>query len=420
MSKIIRTPTCAEGGITLEEKLKMNIIVEKWKSIALRTHPINKEKITIAINKLYEAAGLKHPRIVTVPSPLVGRFAAGIASAVWHLRKTNAATYAATDAATDAATRAAPDGATYAATYDATDAATDAATYAATRAATDDATNAATDAATDDATDAAITKKQHWLKTLIQKFTPYEIRFTLGCISLSWKLYQGWNMWTAFPAYGEAIRDVLNLKGLPCWNKYQAWEDTAKEGGFRYMHEEFCIVSDFPEVLKVDDQNRALNEHGPSHRWRDGFEIYHLHGVRFPKELCLKIISREMDMSEILAIEDIDQRVQAMKFAKNGLREFYQSEGGKMLDHYVKMDTKGRPINYELWKIPAGKTFNQEVHFAIYNCPSAIERGEQREYSKGVPAFNTVAEALSWGMSDDQNVLTPEDWKQLLPLRDES
>src|SRR3990167_4234518 len=384
MSKIIRTPTCAEGGITLEEKLKMNIIVEKWKSIALRTHPINKEKITIAINKLYEAAGLKHPRIVTVPSPLVGRFAAGIASAVWHLRKTNAATYAATYDATDAATR------------------------------------DATDAATHSATDAAITKKQHWLKTLIQKFTPYEIRFTLGCISLSWKLYQGWNMWTAFPAYGEAIRDVLNLKGLPCWNKYQAWEDTAKEGGFRYMHEEFCIVSDFPEVLKVDDQNRAHNEHGPSHRWRDGFEIYHLHGVRFPKELCLKIISREMDMSEILAIEDIDQRVQAMKFAKNGLREFYQSEDGKMIDHYVKMDTKGRPINYELWKIPAGKTFNQEVHFAIYNCPSAIERGEQREYSKGVPAFNTVAEALSWGMSDDQNVLTPEDWKQLLPLRDES
>lgn len=227
-------------------------------------------------------------------------------------------------------------------------------------------------------------------------------------------------MWAAFPAYAEAMRDVISLAGLPVWGKYQAWEDAAKEGGFRFMHEEFCIVSDFPEVLTVDDQNRAHNEHGPSHRWRDGFEIYHLHGVRFPKELYRKVVSREMDMSDILAIKDIDQRVQAMKFAKNGLRDFYKSQNGKMIDHYVKMDAKGRPVNYELWQIPQGDIFSQTVHFAIYNCPSAIERGEQREYTKGVPAFSTVAECMAWGMSNDENILTAEKWKQLTPLLEEA
>ena len=50
------------------------------------------------------------------------------------------------------------------------------------------------------------------------------------------------------------------------------------------MHEEFCIVSDFPETIRVDDQNRPHCENGPSHRWRDGWSLYHWHGVKVPME----------------------------------------------------------------------------------------------------------------------------------------
>lgn len=48
------------------------------------------------------------------------------------------------------------------------------------------------------------------------------------------------------------------------------------------MHEEFCIVCNRPEVLTVDDRNRPHNDTGPSHRWRDGWSLYHWHGVRVP------------------------------------------------------------------------------------------------------------------------------------------
>ena len=86
-------------------------------------------------------------------------------------------------------------------------------------------------------------------------------------------------MWASFCAYAEAMRDVLKLK-LPQFEKYQAWEDAAIHGGFRVMHPEFCIVSDFPAEIHVDEQNRPHNDHGPSHRWRDGWALYHVHGVR--------------------------------------------------------------------------------------------------------------------------------------------
>lgn len=152
MTKIIRTPTAATGGITPVEKLAMDRITQEWIGIAMRTNPIEPDKIVPAIQALYRAAGKECPRVVIAPSPLVMAFAYGAAAAIWHRRKTCAATDAATDATTRDATDAATWAATWGATWDATMTATDAATRAATRAATDAATRDATRAATRAAT----------------------------------------------------------------------------------------------------------------------------------------------------------------------------------------------------------------------------------------------------------------------------
>ena len=112
MTKIIRTPTKATGGITPEERAKMDAVAQEWIGIAMRTDPIDPEKIVPAITALYAKAGLKAKRIVIAPSPLVMAFAYGAAAAIWHGSKAGAATDAATWAATDAATNAATDAAT--------------------------------------------------------------------------------------------------------------------------------------------------------------------------------------------------------------------------------------------------------------------------------------------------------------------
>jgi hypothetical protein len=79
------------------------------------------------------------------------------------------------------------------------------------------------------------------------------------------------------------MRDIIGLR-LPEYEKYAAWERCAIAAPFRVLHNEFCIVSDFPEVLRIDDQNRPHCENGPSHRWRDGWSLYHWHGVSIPAE----------------------------------------------------------------------------------------------------------------------------------------
>ena len=243
---------------------------------------------------------------------------------------------------------------------------------------------------------------------LMKEFNEYHDLWTYGQMESAWiGFYQF--METIGIKYDDKDSELLEL-----------WAQTAKSCSWFWTFENYVFVSDRPTKLSFDAEYRLHDEHGSSYQYSDGWSGYYLHGVHFPKELYLKVISREMPMAEIMAIEDIDQRVQAMKFAKTGLRDFYQAEKGEMVDSYVKMDVKGRPINYELWKIPAGGTFTKTVHFAIYDCPSGRERGEEKEYSKGVPEFKTVAEAMAWGVSDDTHVLTPEDWKSLIPLVHES
>lgn len=90
-------------------------------------------------------------------------------------------------------------------------------------------------------------------------------------------------MWAGYDCHLTAGRDILGLK-LGCHEKYAFWEQAAIHGGFRVLHEEFCLVSDFPEFIKRDNRNLPHCETGPSHLWRDGWALYFWHGVSVPAE----------------------------------------------------------------------------------------------------------------------------------------
>ncbi|QCM05138.1 hypothetical protein CFBP6626_07575 [Agrobacterium tumefaciens] len=127
----------------------------------------------------------------------------------------------------------------------------------------------------------------------------------LECSKRWWNVYQGGNMWAGYDGYLTACRDILGLE-LTSHAAYAHWEQAAIHGGFRVMHEEFCIVSDFPEVIKVDEQNRPHCENGPSHLWRDGWALYHWHGVKVPAHW---IENREtLDPNEVIRAENVEQR----------------------------------------------------------------------------------------------------------------
>jgi len=112
-------------------------------------------------------------------------------------------------------------------------------------------------------------------------------------------------MWAGGECYLTAARDILGLR-LPEHNAYAHWEQAAIHGGFRVLHPEFCIISDFPEFIHVDAENLPHCETGPSHRWRDGWSLYHWHGVRVPGHWIED--RTHVDPVEILKTENAEER----------------------------------------------------------------------------------------------------------------
>jgi len=111
-------------------------------------------------------------------------------------------------------------------------------------------------------------------------------------------------MWAQYDCYLTACRDIIGLR-LPAHEAYRWWEMAAIEGGYRFMHPEFCMVSDFPEFIRRDERHRPHCADGPSHRWRDGWELYHWHGVSVPRQW---IVGPHPSASEVLAEENVEKR----------------------------------------------------------------------------------------------------------------
>ena len=365
--------------LTEEHRALLPAWRDKWIANAMNTKPMtdyDREQTRIAIKGLYESAGLTPPpdeRIVFVPSPFVARFAGGFAAAIWWMRKNKKKNV---DDATYAATRDATDDATYAATDAATREATAAATREATAAATREATYAATREATADETGKYYTSISGFLDAGKKLGVG---TFGLKCAQEAWRMYQGGNFWSGWDSFLSFFKDVVKLD--IDYSKYKYWQMASEHGSYRIMHHEFCIVSDRPRVLKVDDQNRPHCETGPYIQWADGMGLFAWHGTMIPKEWILdkKSITPEI----ALKWENAEQRRCAMEII--GWNNMLTLMGAKLIDK-DEDDTVGQL--YEVNHTALGG----KCKFLRMYCPTG------RWFAEPVPPeMKTALQANSWG-----------------------
>ena len=155
-------------------------------------------------------------------------------------------------------------------------------------------------------------------------------KFMLQCAQGWWRMYQGGNMWGAYDCYLSAFRDVLGLV-LPSHEAYKAWETCAIEGGFRVLHEEFCIVCDRPELIRVDAANRPHCEDGPSHQWRDGWSLYHWHGMRIPEDR--EYVIHSPGLITLQGIErEVNAEVRRVMIEKYGYERYLRESKAVLVD----------------------------------------------------------------------------------------
>lgn len=281
----MKTKRSQKYALTEEHKAQSAPWAKKWIDNARRTRPmddIDREIMRKAIIGMYEAANLKAPRIVFVASPFIATFATGFASAIWYKRAAiDDATYAATDDATSAATR-------------------------------------------------KVTGLDRWY---VVPTPDTELANELGCglfgfecAGASYTMRNGGNQWAGWAAFLSFFRHIVKLD--IDYSKWDHYEQAAVHGGPRYLHKEFCIVSDFPTVLKVDEQNRPHCEDGPFCKWSDGSALYSWHGVRVPA----KWIERKHELTAKIALtwENLEERRAACEIV--GWAKILKELNAKVID----------------------------------------------------------------------------------------
>ena len=304
--------------LTDEHRAQLDPWARKWIANAMSTTAMTDLDRMIcrdAVKRLYRAADLEPPpdhRIIFVPSPFAMRFAAGFAAWIWYCRE-----------ATDQATHLATSGATREATHLATDQATDLAT------------RGATDLAT-------------WYTGLgDMAWLARRVGVGLGGLMCAQKAYgamwQGGNQWSSFDSYLSFFRHIAKL---PLdYSKFDAWETLSLHSGPRCVHTEFCIISDRPNRLLVDEQNRPHSEDGPFCRWGDGSALYAVHGVRVPAWI--------IERSETITVKKIDtepnaevRRVMIDLYRRgedvSGAAAYVRDSNAKRLDHSEQYGTLRR------------------------------------------------------------------------------
>ena len=312
---IFRSPTSASGELSTQERTELTQLLARWETYSHQTSAIDPSKIVPAINALYRQADLREPRVVIVPSPGVLAFAGGFASEIWTRRATqptfgmsdtNLAVLAtnlnnplqlATLAAVQAATMLEdsvgnPKGTdvtelTRQASYDEADLATvnalDVSTWRELRdsmmsEAMTEVGEAIRHAMRDRFGNPTMTSlmlhaRDDWALGLALSLFGDEksAHAALDGARDWWQCSQSGNTSLYDEGCIAAARDVIQLR-LSEHKKLAAWEQCAISGGYRYMHSEFCLVSDFPEMIALGHQ-RNHGDIAPMLRWRDGWTV---------------------------------------------------------------------------------------------------------------------------------------------------
>ena len=269
--------------LTPEMEAQLKPWAEKWIANALRTGPYTQaqiDELELIIHSLYEAADLKRPgRVLICPDPICAAFAWSFAAGIWWLRENegkhvelfgralNERDYARAIASACEASGAA-DGTR--------------ATIEATREATFEAVGQPV------CTDARGNKDV--------------VSMLLRCANHWWRGSCSGNQQPGWVSYISFFRHV----GLEIDYSKWKWFQSAAEYGPRYMHAKFCIVSNYPDVIKQDAEHRPHCEDGPFCRWSTGRALYRWHGTEVPGEWLED--KGGVDPGLALTWENIEQR----------------------------------------------------------------------------------------------------------------
>jgi hypothetical protein len=402
------------GGLTEAQRAAIPAHVAEWIGVGLSTEPADRGLFADAAERAYRFAGLEwHGRVVWVSSPLAAVLAGPTAARLLS----GGAVHGAVNDAVRGAVGAAVYDAVGAAVYDAMGAAVYDAVHdavgGAVGAAVHDAVHGAVGAAVHDAVHGAVNGP---VGDAVYGAVHGAVGGAVGAAvygavhgaANSWTRYLPASLAPAWPATTAYYRDIygLSLDG-DMWDRARANEDIARSAGWWWPHTDFAVVSDRPSEIHIEQaaptgwaSHRLHHPTGPSIRWRDGWALYHLHGVAVPaaavldppETWTLARILRELENTE--ARREVIERVGWDRIV---------GELGEPVS--VCPDPANPPHMLRLFDVPE-QVFDEPVRLVVMTNASPDRDGSRtRVYGETVPAdIGDPVAACAWAWDVDVDV----------------
>ena len=206
--------------------------------------------------------------------------------------------------------------------------------------------------------------------------------------------------WVSFYDYFVEIK-ILKHEAFNAYMKY------LQSGVFMTIFlDDYAFICRRPKAVRKNATGFMNSDQFPAIEWRDGFKLHYLNGVYFPEDLWKKVVSKEMPFEEILAIKDIDQRTQAMRYGD--VQKFFEHTKSTLLDS----SDKGN----ELWFVPqSAGIFRIDAYFLKYKDPST-----DKIYMSGIDPEIGQKKDADLSMAWKHGNIPLEDYKNMKHLVHES
>jgi hypothetical protein len=188
------------------------------------------------------------------------------------------------------------------------------------------------------------------------------------------------------------VADVLNVE-TELFNQFSGWAKFAREGAAFVVHEEFCFISDFPELMVTDDNGRLHNSEGPAIRWPDGWSCYYWRNTPIPPWMIEE--KERITVEAINSMENIEIRRVMLEIYGTG--KYIIDSGTKEVqrDEYGVLYWQEMPDDEPLRMVRVTNS-------------TAEPDGAFRDYWLRVPpGIRTAREAVAWTFNLDEDEYAP-------------
>jgi hypothetical protein len=197
-----------------------------------------------------------------------------------------------------------------------------------------------------------------------------------------YEAYMGGNLWCSWNAYMTWFRDVgeLELSG-DVWERLEA-DNTMMAAGPSWWYPGYCIVSDRPIVLHVENAggiNQLHCEDGPAIAWADGWAINSWHGVQVPDDFFDWDIKRAMGEKNTEIRRCAIERIGWEAFTDQ-MRLVAEADDPGNAPHKIRLYDLGRDMA-DLYAEPA--------RILVVHNGSLDKGGTRRTFGLPVPAGHT-------------------------------